>query len=300
MTETEVHKFLEDRLKQAGLSEVIDPDSSQFLDLPEYFAEVVLTDASRQADAEQVVREVAGELKRSGTPLDAIVRSLWQVIKVSDAAVARTPEGDVRTALDFRVELRSGRRETEVRVDVSILALTVLRQKLGKDKFVESIGWSPEKGDVDEASIQAAVRAYVELQLHNGGTSYWDPLLDRHLELNESAMSYVLGYSTAFQELHTAITHAFSPLVLKSFIGGLAASKASMADFERVLPDLSNMLGGPYRSGQRFSISASELFNSLTRGEQELLRAYFRVLAQKTKQEQPELVQQFSLAFDKL
>jgi hypothetical protein len=179
---------------------------------------------------------------------------------------------------------------------VTIAALTILRQKLGRDEFVTG-GWSPKRGDVDEESISAAVIAYLEFQLSHGGTSYWDPLLDDHLNLNEAAMSYVLGQSTAFQELHTAITDAFSPPVLKAFIGSLALSQIGMADFERVLPDLSNMLGGAFRRGQRFSISANELFGSLTRGEQELLKRYFLIMARKTKDEQPHLLEEFPSVF---
>jgi hypothetical protein len=301
MTESELQRLVEARLRATGLMGVVDRDVCQFLTgLPDCFIEIVLTDASRQADAEQVVKEIAAELKRSGTQLDAVVRSLWQVVEVSYAGVARTPEGGIRTALDFRSRLRSGLREVEVRVDVSIAALTVLRQKLGKEEFIANFGWSPQRGDVDEANIQAAVIAYLELQLSHGGTSYWDPLLDKHLALNESAMSYVLGHSTAFQELHTAITDAFSPPVRKNFIGSLALSDVSMADFDRVLPDLSNMLGGAYRRGQTFSVSANELFNSLTRGEQELLRGYFLIQARKAKDEQPQLAREYPSAFAKL
>jgi hypothetical protein len=280
---------------------VLDRDVSQFLLTGSgYFIEIVLTDASRQADAEQVVRDVANELKKSGIQLDAVVRSLWQIDEVSYVGVARTPEGGIRTALDFRARLRSGQRKAEIRVDVTIAALTVLRQRLGKDEFIAEFGWSPQRGDVDEANIQAAVIAFLELQLRHGGTSYWDPLLDNHLLLNEAAMSYVLGHSTAFQELHTAITDAFSPIVRKNFIGSLALSHVSMADFDKVLPDLSNMLGGAYRRGQRFSVSAIELFNSLTRGEQELLRGYFLILARKARNEQPQLAQEYPSAFANL
>lgn len=301
MTESELQRLVEKRIDSAGLMGLVDRDVSQFLTgLPDCFVEVVLTDASRQADVEQVVRDIAAELEQSGIRLEAVVRSLWRVGEAWYAGVARTPEGGIRTALDFRSVLRSGQREVEVRVDVTIAALTVLRQKLGKDDFIANFGWSPQRGDVDEANIQAAVTAFLELQLSHGGTSYWDPLLDHHLLLDEAAMSYVLGHSTAFQELHSAITDAFSPVVRKNFIGSLAVSHVSMADFDRVLPDLSNMLGRAYRRGQRFSISASELFDSLTRGEQELLRGYFFILARKAKSEQPHLAQEYPSAFARL
>jgi hypothetical protein len=279
---------------------VVDRDKSQFLtDLPDWFAEIVLTDASRQADAEQILKEISSDLHKSGTSLDVVVRSLWSVVKVWYVSPAWTKEGALRTALDFRAELRSGQRTVEVRVDVTISALMILREHLGKGDFV-GIGWSPQRGDVEEQDISAAVTRYLEIQLKQGGTSYWDPLLDSHLDLNESAMSYVLGHSTALQELRTAISDAFSETVRRGFIGGLSASKVSMADFERVVPDLSNMLGGAYKRGQRFSVGATELFEALTRGEQELLRRYFLSQARKTKIEHPELVREYPSAFARL
>jgi hypothetical protein len=297
MNETGLQKQVEVNLSLAGIMPVVDRDKSQFLtDLPDWFAEIVLTDTSRQADAEQILKEISSNLHKTGTSLDVVVRSLWNVTRVWYVGPARTKEGGIRTALDFRAELRSGQRTTEVHVDVTIAALMVLRQHLGKEE-IAIIGWSPQKGDVDEQDISAAVARYLEVQLNQGGTSYWDPLLDPHLDLNESAMSYVLGHSTAFQELRTAIGDAFSETVRRSFIEALSVSKVSMADFERVLPDLSNMLGGAYKRGQRFSISARELFESLTRGEQELLKRYFLVQARKTRAEHPDLIQEFPSAF---
>src|SRR5579863_1768899 len=187
MNESELQKRIEVELAVAGIMPVVDRDKSQFLtDLPDWFVEIVLADASRQADAEQIVRGISAEIRESGINLDAVVRSLWEVGRVWFAGPARTIEGGLRAALDFRGQLQSGRRETEVRVDVTIPALVVLRQQLGKEDFVSG-GWSPQRGDVDEQDIGAAVTRFLELQLSQGGTSYWDPLLDSHLDLNEPA-----------------------------------------------------------------------------------------------------------------
>ncbi|MGO9649084.1 MAG: hypothetical protein ACLPOO_13625 [Terriglobales bacterium] len=300
MDESELQKLIEARLALAGILPAVDRDKSQFLtDLPDWFVEIVLTDATRQADAEQIVREISAGLRGQGTGLNVIVRSLWEVVAVGYAGPARTAEGGLRTALDFRAQLRSGQRVAEARVDVTMSALVVLRQQLGKEDYV-SLGWSPKRGDVDEQDITAAVTRYLELQLGQGGMSYWDPLLEPHLDLNESAMSYVLGYSTAFQELRTAIADAFSEPVRRNFIQSLDVSHVSMVDFERVLPDLSNMLGGAYKRGQRFSISAHELFDTLSRGEQELVRRYFLIQARKARAEQPQLAQEYPSAFARL
>jgi len=298
MTESELEKLAIDRLTAAGIVSVLDRHHSQFLWVgEEFFAEVVLTDASKQADADRLMKEIAEEMHRTGTRLEVVVRSIWQVGEIRYLGPARTPEGGLMTALDFRAHLRSGGKEIDVRVDVTIAALTVLRQRLGIEKFIMHIGWSPQKGDVSEEHIGAAVKVYLETQLEQGGTSYWDPLLQSHLTLNEAAMSYVLGHSTAFQELHTAVTDAFSPSVRKSFLQSLAMSKINIGDFVRVLPELSNMLGGAYKRGQQFSVSASELFNNLKQGERELLKAYFLARAQKLSSEEPELIKHYQTVF---
>jgi hypothetical protein len=300
MTESELQKQVEVELAHAGIMPLVDRDKSQFLTaLPDLFVEIVLTDASKQADAEQVLRDISGELKQSGTEIDVVVRSLWEVAKIWYMGPARSVDGGLRAALYFRAKLRSGNRETEVRVDVTIAALSVLRQQLGKGE-VPTFGWSPQKGDVDEEDIIAAISRFLELQLDQGGTSYWDPLLDSHLVLNEPGMSYVLGHSAAFQELRSAIADAFSGPVRESFINTIEISGISMSDFERVLPDLSNMLGGAFRRGQRFSVSAREMFDSLSRAEQELLKRYFLTQARRIKEEHPHLIQQFPHAMAKL
>jgi hypothetical protein len=47
--------------------------------------------------------------------------------------------------------------------------------------------------------------------------------------------------------------------------------KRSIANFQAVLSDLSDMLGGAYRPRATFSTSANELFQKLDHSEQELL-----------------------------
>lgn len=300
MTESELEALLKTRLTRAGVAEVLDAHRSQFLKLEsELFAEIVLTDASKQPDAERVMKEASGELQVSGTRLGYVVRSLWKIGEVRYLGPAISPEGGLRTAVDFRATLQSGGEVLEVRVDVTIAALDVLRQKLGKDKWVMRGGWSPKRGDVDEKNVSAAITAYLDLQLSCGGMSYWDPLLNPHLELNEAAMSYVLGHGAAFQELYTAITEAFSEVVMKSFLGSLNVSGLSLSDFDRALPELSNVLGGAFRRGERFSISASELYDNLNVGERQLLRDYFLIRAKKVRDEHPELVKQFPRVFAK-
>lgn len=296
MTESELERLVVDRLAAVGIVGVLDRHLSQFLWVgEEFFVEVVLTDASRQADVVRLMKDIQAELARTGTALDPLVRSQWEVTEVHYFGASRSPEGGVMTASDFRVRLASGAMATEVRVDVSIAALSILRQKLGIGRF-PLVGWSPAKGDLSEENISAAVQGYVETQLQQGGVSYWDPLLQDRLTLNEAAMSYFLGHSIAFQELHSAVTDAFSPSVRESFLESLRASKKRIEDFDRVLPELSNMLGGAYTRGQRLTY-ANELFNSLTQGERELLKGYFRARTKELSALEPRLVEQFHSVF---
>ena len=297
VSEVELRKLIERELRRIGLESVVDYDASQFLIVPEGpFVELVLRDASFQSAADSVLASVSDELRRDGIVLDGIVRSRWQIRRIWYLGPSRTPEGGLAFALAFGVELESGKRDHQIRVHVTLAALTVLRQSLGKEKFLMH-GWSPEKGDVDEENIKAAVRAYLEIVLERGGLSYWDPLTNRELEINESAMSFALGHSPAFQELRSAVTDAFSETVVRSFLNSLSLSRGTLARFETVLPELSNMLGGAFRHGQRFSISAQELFDSLNAGERELIRQYVSLCAQKVRSEHPELVATFPKVF---
>ena len=291
MTETELQKTVKQRLTEAGLGTLIDYESSQFLTVPEgLFAEVVLTDASHQAEASLVLAEMAEALRAQGVELTSIVRSLWQVGDIRYVGSAQSP-------LTFRAELKSGNRTQVVFVHVTIPALTVLRQELGKEDFLMHIDWLPEKGDVDKRNLSAVIKSYLEIQLESGGMSYWDPLVNRELELNEAAMSYVLRHSPAFQELRAAITDAFSDPVVKSFLKSLSVSGGTLSNFEAVLTELSNMLGGAFDPRQPFSISARELFNSLNAVERELIKQYVALCVQKAKQKHPELADMYPRMF---
>jgi hypothetical protein len=148
-----------------------------------------------------------------------------------------------------------------------MMASEFLQRKLGAKK---------EPGVLMSDMIAPIVREFLKERLRAGGMSYWDPLLYSQLELNEETMSFLLGQSSTFEELRQAVSDAFDPNVIESFVNSLSVSRVKIDDFVRVLPELSNMLGGAYRRGDTFSISASALYEKLARSEQELLKAYFR------------------------
>jgi hypothetical protein len=107
------------------------------------------------------------------------------------------------------------------------------------------------------------VRTFVQYELSLGGTSYWSPVLHPKLEMNDAAALFVVGQSTAFNELWQAVSDAFEPAVVDSFLNSLAVSSKNIRRFDEVLAELSNMLGGAYRRGATFSTSANELFQNV-------------------------------------
>lgn len=268
--------MLEKRLCDAGLTKYVNKERSQFLDLDgEVFAEIVLNDASVLEDIERMVQSAADEMKTQGILLDSVVRALWEIISVEySGRLSRTPDlSQARAAMEFQVILRSGTRQCPTIVNVSLGAIELLSHKLG---IQESDASTLPAGHLANEIVATVVRKFVEQALSRGGTSYWDPLQVSQIELASTDMSFLMGQSTAFEELRQAISDAFEPPVLDSFLGSLEVSGIKLYDFDAVLPDLSNMLGGAYKRGETFSTNATDLYRRLDRVEQELLKKYFQ------------------------
>lgn len=286
MTFNEAEERLERQLRESGLAQFLDRERSQFLDLADQiFVEIVLNDATRLDDAEKIIRNLARELNAQGIHLDSVVRAVWEVVDVAFAGPSRSPDGGIRASSEFHVTLKSGTRIHRVTVDVFWGASEFLEQKFSlKGEGVH------RRRQVSNEMLTNAVRSFVQHQLSAGGTSYWDPIRFPRVQLNDAAMLFLLGQSTTFNELRQAISDAFEPSVLESFVKSLEVSAVRIGDFEAVLPELSNMLGGAYRPGATFSVSATELFRKLDRPEQELLKSYFYTRLEMAKTEFPELV----------
>lgn len=281
MTATQIEEMLEGRLREADLAKFVSREQSQFLDLQdEFFVEIVLIDGSALDDVERIVRQTAEELRPQGITIDSVVRALWEIIEVNHIGPSRAPSGGIRVASAFLGHLKSGSRDCQVIVDVSWSAIELLDRKLGLKEIV-----TKDDRALRDEMVARMVTGFLQRQLSGGGTSYWNPLLAPRLELNEAAMSFLLGQSTAFEELRNAISDAFEPPVVDSFVEGLAVSTTRISDFDNVLPELSNMLGGAYRKAGTFSTSSTELFNRLDRVEQELLKGYFRGKVESLKTE---------------
>jgi len=293
LTSNQVEELIERQLREAGVSAPINKTHSQFLDMQdEMFVEIVLDDATHLEDVERTVRNTAQELKVQGIKLDSVVRALWEIVDVSFVGPSRSADGGLRAASLYDVTLKSGNRQQHVGVDVFWGALEFLKQKRGLGKLT-----SKNKRDFQNEVVAKAVWSFVQHQLSLGGTSYWSPVLHPQLEMNDAAMLFVFGQSTAFNELWQAVSDTFDPPVADSFLSSLAASRKKIQNFDAVLPELSNMLGGAYRKGATFSTSANELFQKLDRSEQELLKKYFYARVELLKTESPDLIRKFSKVF---
>jgi hypothetical protein len=289
----QVEESIERRLREAGLSKFVNREQSQFLDMQdEVFVEVVLNDGTALGDVEKIIRETARELKTHGVKLDSVVRAIWEILDVSFVGPSRSADGGLRAASLYDVTLKSGNRQHHVAVDVFWGALEFLKQKRGLGKLT-----SKNKPDFQNELVAKAVWSFVQHQLSMGGTSYWSPVLYPRLEMNDAAMLFVFGQSTTFNELWQAVSDAFEHPVVDSFFGSLSASRQKIQNFDAVLPELSNLLGGAYRKGATFSTSANELFHKLDRSEQELLKKYFYARVELLKTESPELIRKFPKMF---
>ncbi len=277
LTFNELRSTLEKRLRDAGLAQFVNRERSQFLDLDgEVFAEIVLNDGSVLDEVEKIVDLAANEMKAQGVSLDSVVRTLWEIVSVEySGRQSRTSDlTQLRAAEEFRVLLRSGARECSVAVNVTWGAIELLEHKIGLREAETSPVLPP--GHVVREMVAPIVRKFIEQALSRGGISYWDPLQFSQRELTATDMSFLMGQSTAFEELRQAISDAFDPPVLDSFLGSLFVSGIKLRDFDVVLPEFSNMLGGAYKRGETFSTSAPDLYRRLDRTEQELLRKYFQ------------------------
>ncbi|HMD99992.1 MAG TPA: hypothetical protein VKM93_22015, partial [Terriglobia bacterium] len=257
----EVRSLLEARLRSAGLLPFVEPSHLQLLDFPEgTFVEIVLNDASKLGQVEALMADINEVLKKSGTELNSLVRALWAVERVQYVGPSRSLSGSLKSALDFRVTLRSGSVTSELIVELTAAAIDRLRQRMGIKS--ERVGWSNTNDDVSLDKLQVAVREFVELQLSYAGASSWDPVKNPHLELKEAVMSYLLKESPFFQLLRTAIDRFFGRSLLDS-LENLRDRNLKIQDFQAVLPELSNYLGGAYRPGDRLATSAWTLYQSL-------------------------------------
>lgn len=181
------------RLQAAGLWEKLDLRESQFLDLPPLvFVELVLYDAGLVNRVADIANDI--QLAHPEQEMDTVIRAHWQVRSVLYAGYAMGLSGGIRAAERFDVIIFSGSVTQQVIVDVTKDALDLLRSKLG----VTDADPLPHR-----QLIANLVRSYVEMQLAQGGTSYWDPIRVPHLDVNAAAVQYMVGHELFMLELRS-------------------------------------------------------------------------------------------------
>jgi hypothetical protein len=168
-------------LAAVGLRQFIVWESSQFLDCgSDFFVELVLNDGSKIPEAEGLLARAAKDLQRDGVRLDCVVRADWEINDIRPIGHAISSNGCPKASKAFMAELKSGNTTCRISVDLTFSAIESLRRKHADTSR------STEKSL--PTNELAAVRRYLEFMLSHGGTSYWDPLTFRRLELNEPAM----------------------------------------------------------------------------------------------------------------
>lgn len=166
-------------LNEAGVSQAVNPELSQFLDLGDFvFVEVVLNDASIQEAAERAVKAFADSQMKLGLRIDFVVRSRWNILSV-ERSDAISVGGVMRAAMPFVALLESGARTISIPVWVTDSAR----------RFLSTRPLAPGLSEID--LLKAAVKEYLQEQLRLGGTSYWDPLKYPIADLNEAAMLFL-------------------------------------------------------------------------------------------------------------
>ena len=180
----DVKRELKERLEAVGLWNKLDLRESQFLELPpQVFVELVLFDASVVNRIADIASDI--QLAHPDDGIDIVIRAHWKIRSVNYAGYAVGFSGRVRAAERFDVVIVSGDVTQKVTVDVLQDASSVLKSKL-QPVVADSAAYRKIVADL--------VRRFVEMQLAQGGTSYWDPIRHPHLDINAADVQYMIGH----------------------------------------------------------------------------------------------------------
>jgi hypothetical protein len=146
------------------------------------FLEVVVSDGAELERVEAMVDELKEHCRARRTRIDSIVRAVWDVVEVKSHGPAYGKDGAPRAAEEFYVTLRSGNRVHVTVVEITWGTMATVRHRLLRGT---ATGKADEKQLRDE--VVALIRKFVECELRQGGTSYWNPVKYPRRELNEPA-----------------------------------------------------------------------------------------------------------------
>lgn len=199
MTSTELEKLTETEFSGAGLWKVINQNESQFLEFPDgLFAELVVDDASTLVDIDRAAQEIRERLRQRSIELDVIVRAHWKIEEVLHVGTSYTA-GTPRLAESFLATLASGKSKTKVEVDVTHPVWRGITTQVPGSLPECSFGEIGKPSAEETNLVRHVVMEFLDFQLSLGGANYWDPVRNRKLELNESALQYLLDHNTVGQ-----------------------------------------------------------------------------------------------------
>ncbi len=192
MTATDLEKLVRAELTKTGLWQLVDLHKSQFLEFPDgLFAELVLTDGSKQVDVERIGRDLRESVKKQNVELDLIVRSVWTVKTIGDP-----PYGSQTGRWRIPVTITSGVAMQAVEVDVLYEVVLDIKRRIAERGLDKNSAVQAETSAVKEI-----VKEFVEMELSLGGESYWDPVQHCRREINGSALAYLFMHTPVAQHL---------------------------------------------------------------------------------------------------
>jgi len=165
MTEQELEDEIKQDLTRAELIQYVDRDRCQFIDFPA-FADIVLKDASKIEDIEQVVAATSSRLLNKGIQLETVVRGAWEVQTVEYDGASRGPSGGVMNGGSYVVTLRCGARQAKATVDMSRSVLDTLA----------TISRVPAAVPERIAFLEGIVRSLTSEWLSRTAEGCWDPI----------------------------------------------------------------------------------------------------------------------------
>lgn len=184
-----VQHMLLQKLQEVNLTSVLRLDKTQCLDMEDsVFLEVVLSDGAELERVEAIVAELREAVGARGTRVNSIVRSVWEVTDARSDGTAYGKDGAPRAAREFYVTLKSGTRPHTVVVEITWGTVTSFRHMLDTQTST-----GKAEGNRVREEVGAITRKFVEFELRQGGTSYWDPLKYPRRELNEPAIVFLSG-----------------------------------------------------------------------------------------------------------
>jgi hypothetical protein len=181
MVDENVRKTIQQALQNDGVWDIIDGSQSQFFEVGHPYTHLVLTDAALY---EKVLESMRALKRNSAKNLGYIVRSRWDIVAVEYKGPYYDSTGNLRTASEINVTLKSGARIQRVRVAVTYMASRALQ---------EWTGAAENDYDRHKQEMAYAARKYVEILLSGRGRdNSWDPLWQQEvLEISADVISWI-------------------------------------------------------------------------------------------------------------